>query len=581
MRVTRRSILGATALTVSMTALAACSQDPGTGGSGGGASDGGGGGEQIASDQNDINPKEREEIGEGGVLRLANNAFPANWNPFHSDGNEANTSDILRTIFPLEVWWSNAAGEVSANPHYTKRIELTSEDPQVMEIELNEGMTWSDGTPIDYKSIENVFKVMDGSQEEYAIASSEGYNKVEKIEQGDSDLIAVITFKEKYADWIGLAAVMPDSLAESAEAFNTGWLEGPQVTAGPFKIGKIDSGNKTVLVEPDENWWGDTPFLSQVLFTTIEDPAATATSFQNGQLDVIETTVPATYSVVEPMIGNGAVLRQAAGPNWSHITLNGAEGRPLADQAVRQAIFRAIDREEVFLSVNATMPYPENTEPLNNHLLMTNQEGYQDNAGDLGSYDPEAAKKLLEDAGYTLEGEGADTVASKDGKPIEITYVYNDGSKTNEAVVPVVQEQLKAVGITMKVQKVPPTDLFSKYVIPGEFDLTLFGWVGTPFLSSGDSIWKSEGEQNFGKIGDPDTDKLIDQAAVETDHAARLELINQIDANLWELAGVVPLWQSYDFFVQNEDLANFGAWGFELPDWTKIGYVTGSAKLEG
>lgn len=69
MRVTRRSILGATALTVSMTALAACSQDPGTGGSGG-ASDGGGGGEQIASDQNDINPKEREEIGEGGVLRL-------------------------------------------------------------------------------------------------------------------------------------------------------------------------------------------------------------------------------------------------------------------------------------------------------------------------------------------------------------------------------------------------------------------------------------------------------------------------------------------------------------------------------
>ena len=579
MRVTRRSILGATALTVSMTALAACSQDPGTGGSGG-ASDGGGEGEQIASDQNDINPKEREEIGEGGVLRLANNAFPANWNTFHSDGNERNTTDMMDTMYPVLYQYS-AAGEVTANPLYAKRIELTSEDPQVMEIELNEGMTWSDGTPIDYKSIENVFKVMDGSQEEYAIASSEGYNKVEKIEQGDSDLIAVVTFKEKYADWIGLAAVMPDSLAESAEAFNTGWQAEPLVTAGPFKIGKIDAANKTVLVEPDENWWGDKPFLEQVLFTTIEDPAATATSFQNGQLDVIETTVPATYSVVEPLIGNGAVLRQAAGPNWTHITLNGAEGRPLADQAVRQAMFRAINREDVFLSVNATMPYPENTEPLNNHLLMTNQEGYQDNSGDLGSYDPEAAKKLLEDAGYTLEGEGQETVASKDGTPIEITYVYNDGSKTNEAVVPVVQEQLKAVGITMKVQKVPPTDLFSKYVIPGEFDLTLFGWVGNPFLSSGDSIWKSEGEQNFGKIGDPDTDKLIDQAAVETDHAARLELINQIDANLWELAGTIPLWQSYDFFVQNEDLANYGAWGFQSKDWTKIGYVTGSAKLEG
>ncbi|MGP5005948.1 ABC transporter family substrate-binding protein [Brachybacterium tyrofermentans] len=575
MRLTRRSMLGATALTVSMTALAACSKDPGTGGGGSGGSDGGGG-EQIAADANDINAKERDELGEGGVLRLANNAFPANWNSNHSDGNEANTTAMMNAIYP-GLYQYSAAGEVTPNPHYTKRLELTSEDPQVMEIELNEGMTWSDGTPIDYKSIENVFKTMDGSKEDYGIASSSGYELVEKIEQGDSDLIAVITFKEKYADWQGLAGVMPDSLVESADAFNTGWVDEPLVTAGPYKIGKIDAGNKTVLLEPDENWWGDKALLKQVLFTTIEDPAATATSFQNGQLDVIETTVPATYSVVEPMIGQGATLRKAAGPNWTHITLNGAEGRPLADQAVRQAMFRAIDREEVFLSVNATMPYPKDTEALNNHLLMTNQDGYQDNSGDLGTYDPEAAKKLLEDAGYTMEGDKA----TKDGKAIEITYVYNDGSKTNEAVVPVVQEQLAAVGITMKVQKVPPTDLFAKYVIPGEFDLTLFGWVGNPFLSSGDSIWKTDGEQNFGKIGDEETDKLIDQAAVETDPAKRLETINEADANLWELAGVIPLWQSYDFFVQVDDLANYGAWGFQSPDWTKIGYVKGSAKLEG
>ncbi|MDN5687714.1 MAG: ABC transporter family substrate-binding protein [Brachybacterium sp.] len=576
MRLTRRSMLGATALTVSMGALAACSQDPGNGG--GGASDGGGGGgESIASDENDINAMERDELGEGGVLRLANNAFPANWNPFHTDGNEANTSDMLRAIFPLEVFASDAAGEVGPNPHYLKRLELTSEDPQVMEIELNEGMTWSDGTPINYTSIENVFTTMDGSKEEYAIASSEGYDLVEKIEQGDSDLVAVVTFKEKYADWKGLAGVMPDALAESADAFNTSWQAEPLVTAGPYKIGKIDAANKTVLLEPDENWWGDKALLEQVLFTTIEDPAATATSFQNGQLDVIETTVPATYSVVEPMIGDGASLRKAAGPNWTHITLNGAEGRPLADQSVRQAVFRAIDREQVFLSVNATMPYPEDMEQLNNHVLMLNQKGYQDNSGDFGAYDPEAAKKLLEDAGYTMEGD----VATKDGEPLEITYVYNDGSKTNEAVVPVVKEALAAVGITMKVQKVPPTDLFSQYVIPGEFDLTLFGWVGTPFLSSGDAIWKTEGEQNFGKVGNAETDELVEKAAVETDEDARIDLINQYDANLWELAGTLPLWQSYDFFVQNDDLANFGAWGFQSPDWTTIGYVKGSDKLEG
>src|SRR5699024_10897224 len=147
------------------------------------------------------------------VHSAGSNAAPASWTTCHSDGNERNTTDMLDTMYPVLYQYS-AAGEVTANPHYLKRLELTSEDPQVMEIELNEGMTWSDGTPIDYKSIENVFTTMDGSKEEYAIASSEGYDLVEKIEQGDSDLIAVVTFKEKYADWRGLAGVMPDALAE-------------------------------------------------------------------------------------------------------------------------------------------------------------------------------------------------------------------------------------------------------------------------------------------------------------------------------------------------------------------------------
>ena len=54
--------------------------------------------------------------------------------------------------------------------------------------------------------------------------------------------------------------------------------------------------------------------------------------------------------------------------------------------------------------------HPEGTEPLNNHLLMTNQEGYRTMPATSAPYDPEAAKQLLEDAGYTLEGEGDDLV---------------------------------------------------------------------------------------------------------------------------------------------------------------------------
>lgn len=580
MRITRRTVLGASAAgAVSALALSACSkQGTGTGGAGGsGASDDGG---AIDASKNQVNAKERSELGEGGVLRLTNNAFPANWNVMHTDGNEENTINIMEAVSPgmysLNLY--TPEGEIVLNESFAKRIELVSEDPQVMEIELNEGMKWSDGTPIDYKSIANTFNTLNGSNEEFQVASSEGFNKVEKVEPGANDLTAKITFKEKYADYKGLAAVMPDALAASPDAFNTSFVDGPMITAGPYKIENIDATNKTVSIVPDENWWGEKALFKQVIWTTIEEPDAVATAYQAGQLDSVEASVPAVYEPLKDSVGNGTSLLKAAAPSWTHITLNGAEGRPLADVKVRQAVALAISREDCFLSVNKAMPYPKDRKDQNNHILMTTQKGYKDNAGKFAKQDPDAAKKLLEEAGYTIEGEQA----MKDGKQLEVTYVYNDGSKTNEAVVAVVEENLKAVGIKLNVQKVPPTDLFSKYVIPGQFDLTLFGWNGNPFLSSGDAIWKSDGEQNFGKVGDPEVDKLVDAAAVELDEAKRIDLINQYDAKLWELAGTIPLWQAYDFYVQTDDLANLGANGMaNIADWTKIGYVKGSKKLEG
>lgn len=555
-------------------ALAGCSKaSDTTSGSSGGAS----GSDAISASSNDINAKSADQVGQGGTLRLANNSYPANWNTASSEGNESNTINISEAIQPY-LYLYTADGKVEPNPEYTVRMEKKSDNPLTVEYELKSGLKWSDGTAMDYKSIENAFKYLDGTHKDYNVASSEGYNKVASIKKGANDQTAVVTFKEAYADWQGLFTVLPDALVKDAKTFNTGWVNKPLVTGGPYKIEKLDAQNKTVSLVPDPNWTGTKPKLNRILWTTIEDPAATATAYKNGQLDQIETSVPATYTVVKDLVGKGSVLRKAAGPSWTHITLNGAKGRALSDVKVRQAIQRGMNREELFQSVNAVMPYPKDMVQLNNHVLMTNQDGYKDNAGDLGKYDVDAAKKILTDDGYTF---GSDGMATKNGKGITATFVYNDGSKTWGAVLPVLQEQMKAIGVNVQVQKVPPTDLFSKYVIPGQFDMSGFGWKGNPFLSSGDAIWKSTGEQNFGKTGTAEIDKLVTAAATETDPAKRLTEINDYDAKLWQQAGTIPLWQSYDFYVQNPDIANYGAEGFaNITDWTKVGYVTDSAKLK-
>lgn len=539
-----------------------------------------GGGDHLDISSNSINPKNYDELGEGGTLRLGNNAYPANFNTFSNDGNEVNTVRIMDAVYP-SLFTYTADGQIIANDLYTESLELTNESPMEITVQLKDGITWSDGTPLDWTSVKNGVDAMNNP--DFQVPSREGFELVDAVEQGDNDHTAVIKLKEGevYADWQGLAVAMPDALVESADMFNSGWVDEPLVTAGPYKIEKADLANKVVTLVPDENWSGDrTARLDRISWTTYEDPQASATAFQDGQLDMVDAGTQAVYTVVAPQVESGDFeLRSAAGPDWTHFTLNGGEGNILADQNLRQAFMYAIDRKSIFQALNGTMPYPDGMadDLLGNHLLVQNQNGYENNAGEYGTANVDKAKELIEASGWTM---GDDGYYAKDGERLTIRYVYNAGSQTNGTVAPIATENLKAVGIELQIDQVPPTDLFSKYVIPGDYDITLFGWAGNPFVTSSVAIWKSDGEQNFSNVGSPELDDKLDELNRTTDPDEQISIINDADKLVWDVAGNLPLFQAYDFMVADPDLANLGAPGFQsIVDWTMVGFVDGADNL--
>lgn len=540
------------------------------------------GASQLDITANAINPKGYDELGQGGTLRLGINAYPANWNTFTNDGNERNTINMSYAFYPSLLYYT-ASGDIQPNPNYTKSLELTSQDPQTIDVKLVPGLTWSDGTPLDWKSIKNTVDA--ANNQDFDVPSREGFDKVDSVKQGADQYEAIITLKpgEVYADWQGLVGATPDALVASADMFNKGWEAKPLVTAGPYKIDSLDPTLKIVTLVPDPNWKGEhKALLDKIIFTTYEDSSAETTAFKDGQLDVIEAANSQVWSSVKSDVDSGKYeLREAAGPNWTHITLNGQDGAILSDQNLRQAFLYAVDRKTIFKALNGTMPYPAGTEDhlLGNHMLVSNQEGYVDNHGDYGTADVEKAKALIEKSGWTM---GSDGYYTKDGKTLEIRYVYNEGSKVNGTVAPIVTENLKAVGIKLNVQTVPPTDLFAKYVNVGDYDITLFGWGGNPFLSSGSAIWKSDGEQNFSFVGSPELDKIIAEQQQTLDRKKSTDLLNQADKLEWDVAANLPLYQEYNFYVSDPDLANYGAPGFEsIIDWTKVGFVKGADNLNG
>ncbi|MET7986261.1 ABC transporter substrate-binding protein [Streptomyces sp. NPDC005281] len=95
------------------------------------------------------------------------------------------------------------------------------------------------------------------------------------------------------------------------------------------------------------------------------------------------------------------VVRKSLEPAYTQLALNGSEG-PLADERVRRAVARALDRKELARVVLQPLGLP--AEPVGSHLALAGQDAYADNSGALGNQDAAEARALLADAGWVPGG---------------------------------------------------------------------------------------------------------------------------------------------------------------------------------
>jgi peptide/nickel transport system substrate-binding protein len=210
---------------------------------------------------------------------------------------------------------------------------------------------------------------------------------------------------------------------------------------------------------------------------------------------------------------------------------------------------------------------------------MRNQTGYQDTSADIGKYDPARAAQMLDQAGWRLDG----NVRRKDGRALEINFVIPSAVATSRQESELVQNMLGQVGVKVNINTVPSPDFFEKYLRPGQFDFTVFSWIGTPFpISSARSLYAKptpgpDGElaiqQNYARIGSPEIDKLFDEANQELDRQRAIELANRIDALIWQEVHSLTLYQRPEMWVTKSGLANHGAFGFADIAFEDIGWA--------
>ncbi|WP_433712952.1 ABC transporter family substrate-binding protein [Nocardia sp. CA-084685] len=515
---------------------------------------------------NDINPKDRGELRDGGNLRLALSSFPESFNYLHVDGNTESTASAINPTLP-SPWTSNAAGELTVDHNYFTDIKLTNTNPQQVTYTINPKAVWSDGSPITWEDLRSEAAALSGKDPGFLISSSSGFDRVGKVERGVDDLQAIVTFDKPYAEWQGqFSPLYPKAVTANPEAFSNLDRDGLPVSSGPFVITSIDRAQNRITLGRNPKWWGDTPKLDTITLSVLDD-SAVLPGIQNNEIDY------AYMSGIENVTGarnsKNVVIRRTPEPSWSHLTFNGAPGALLSDPQLRIAVSKAIDRQALVSA--AQNGVVDNPTPLNNHIYMKGQKGYQDNSAPI-AFDPDEAARMLDALGWKLNGD----VREKDGRKLELRDVmYQQEAWVQTAQI--VQQNLARVGVKMTIQTVPGSGLFKNVIDPGNFDIAQFSWGGSVLpLGALPQVYAYDPANLMGnkaRIGSPELNALIEQTIAELDPAKAIELANECDQMIFAEGYSVPLQQASGTYAVRDNLANYGAFGLASPDYTKVGFL--------
>ncbi len=488
------------------------------------------------------NSQDPKNLRDGGTLRVPILKFPTQWNPFVAAA-DADTRSVLDAVRP-RVFDFAGDGTPTPDPDFVTSADATHDGKTVATLALNPEAVWGDGAPITAGDWVATWTFLTDPPAGVDVARPAGLTDVESVRQGENDHQVVITYSGVEPDWSQPWEYGPLRAASVANAeARAGWSTfHPEWFAGPFTITHIDRQQGLVTLERNARWWGTPPRLSTITFRTIQQQAEAA-AFASNEFDIFDATgEPSALALAGQ--AEGVTVRSAEGRAGRELILQTADS-PLADQNVRQAVLRALNRERLADAVSES----DQTQATvwSNHLLLTNQPGYSDQAEGTGlGYDPQAAGTLLSDAGWTLQGGHR----VRDGRPLQLTINASGGDERAASEAARITSDLAAIGITVE-PTAGAADLSVKTVTASRYPLADLG----------------------ARVTEPaDLHELAARVQAEADPASRVDLANRTAAGLWRRADTIPLYQEPQIVAVKSELANLGADGFASVPWSDVGW---------
>ncbi|WP_404311440.1 ABC transporter substrate-binding protein [Agrococcus terreus] len=477
------------------------------------------------------------EVAQGGTLRVGfGGADVANYDPHQRPQLFPRT--VTRQIADTLTEQDPETGEIL--PWLAESWEI-SDDTTEFTFHLREGVTFSDGTPLDAEAVAaNFDRIVEiGPLAFIAGSYFRGYVGAEVLDERT----VRVTFDAPNAQF--LQATATQSLAILAQA--TLELDPERVAAGevigsgPFTIESYEPEQRLVLAAREDYAW-PSPIAEnegRAHYDTVEisflpDATTLAGSVQSGQLDFAYILDASTTSTIE---ASGATLLRTPMPAISIPLVPLLHREVFQDEDLRRALSLATDREAIVDTVFQGAYVPATG------VLTTTNPGYVDLSDEL-QHDPEAAAELLDGTAWSTVGD--DGIRTDDaGEPLAITIQYTGGG-TTETLLQLVQQQWRQVGIDLRLEPVADLSEFTIHDYP--FDITT--WSQTRADPDVLRIVYSSFYENQSFLyghADAEVDEALGRLQTTVDPAERLEASETVQRLLLERGYTVPLYDLVQF----------------------------------
>jgi len=496
--------------------------------------------------------------------------FPSTFHP-NIDAMLAKTYILSMTCRPFTAYdkdWKITnllAAELPTIENGLAKPEKTPDgkDGVVLTVTIDPDAYWGDGVPVTTKDVLFTWEV--GRHPKTGVANMEFYNSLYKIDVKDEKTFAMhfdrLSYEYNSIPWELIPAHIDETNFKDPEnyknltAFDTDTTN-PGLYSGPYRIAEVVSGSHVVLL-PNPFWKGKKPYFKKITVRAIENTASLEANLLSGAIDMIAgelgLTVDQAISFERRNAGKFNFVYKP-GLVYEHIDLN-LDNPILKDKRVRKALAYALDRktlcEQLF---KGRQPVADtNVNPLD-WVSAKDIPRYE--------YSPEAAEKLLNEAGWSVVENGFRHNAQ--GEKLSLELMTTADNRTRELVEQVLQSQWKKLGIDIRIRNEPARVFFGTTMTQRKFKaMGMFAWISSPESLPRTTLHSSHipteennfAGQNFTGFSNPEMDDLIDKIEVELDREKRKALWKRLQEIYAEELPVIPLY--------------FRANAYVLPNWLK------------